>query len=317
MDLQYSSIDTSRYLVYLITFARPTLMLSLLILQLPIIFLMMMLCSFLLFFFSFFLFSEAVEITVSHTLQQWKALKNRTPVHHHKEVGAATLSCSILFCPPYLPCRSCPALSCFYLDKLVPTPLRCAALTFAHTHTHAHAHAHAHEHAHTHTHTNMQHIVSTVPALTPTPTRTLTLTPDFILSKLPKNSARCVITRLLYCLSILYHYLVLKLLFITRQNGAITDGDSTGGVKGGGVGGNHQINEVVLVGGSSRSPEVREMVRRALVLEGFSDYSLPSSLPKSSTAASSSSSSSSSASQELHHTSSRTRSDGKGSLQTV
>ena len=57
------------------------------------------------------------------------------------------------------------------------------------------------------------------------------------------------------------------------------------------------------------------MVRRALVLEGFSDYSLPSSLPEPSASASASSSSSSS--QELHHTSSRTRSDGKGSLQTV
>jgi hypothetical protein len=78
----------------------------------------------------------------------------------------------------------------------------------------------------------------------------------------------------------------------------------------------HDINEVVLVGGSSRSPEVREMVRRALVLEGFSAYSLSSS-PDPSTLPSSSSSSSSSTSQELHHTSSRTRSDGKGSSNTV
>lgn len=134
-------------------------------------------------------------------------------------------------------------------------------------------------------------------------------------SELPKNSARCVTAHLLFCLFILYHYLVLKFSSLLIKNGSVgatTGDDSTGG--GGDARGSHQINEVVLVGGSSRSPEVREMVRRALVLEGFSDYSLPSSLPEPSASASSSSSSSS---QEVHKTSSRTRSDGKGSLQTV
>ena len=39
------------------------------------------------------------------------------------------------------------------------------------------------------------------------------------------------------------------------------------------------MNEVVLVGGSSRSPAVRAAIRRALAKEGYLEYAIPSSTP--------------------------------------